>query len=115
MKRGPVNATTAPHYRWGDGCDGWRLLDGADLSVIEEAMPPGTAEVPHRHGQARQLFYVLTGALEIEMGGVAHRLAAGDGLHVPPQESHQVRNSSDGPVRFLVISAPTTRGDRLPV
>lgn len=109
---GPMNMARAEHYVWGEVCDGWRLLDGADLSVIEERMPPGSAEARHHHARANQLFYVLDGRLTIELGDTSHTLKRGDALNVRPGAPHQARNESDRPVRFLVISAPSTRDDR---
>jgi len=103
----------AEHYRWGPGCDGWHLLAGDDLSVIEERMPPGTAEQRHRHVRARQFFYVLDGEAVLEMDGIAHRLRSGEGLHVPPGAAHQMRNESASSVRFVVVSAPKSHGDRI--
>jgi mannose-6-phosphate isomerase-like protein (cupin superfamily) len=38
--------------------------------------------------------------------------AAGQGLHVPPGTRHRFANRSDTDVVFLVISSPTTAGDR---
>ena len=55
----PTSRANARHYLWGGACDGWHLLAGDDLSVIEERMPPGTAEQRHSHVRARQFFYVL--------------------------------------------------------
>jgi len=110
-----TNRKTAPHYIWAEVCDGWRLLDGADLSVIEERMPPGSQEVRHSHETANQLFYVLDGTLTLEVDGRVERLAAADALNVRPGLPHQARNDSpDRDVSFLVISAPTTKGDRHP-
>ena len=54
-----ICTATAPHYVWGEGCDGWHLVRAAELSVIEERMSPGTSEKPHLHTRARQFFYVL--------------------------------------------------------
>ena len=110
-----IDRSTAPHYAWGEGCDGWRLRDGDALSVIEERMPAGTSETRHVHDRAEQVFYVLEGILTIEIGGAVHRLRAFDAFHVEPGQPHEVRN--DGPsdaARFLVISSPTTTGDRRP-
>lgn len=107
-----VSTATAPHYTWGQQCDGWHLLQGDDLSVIEERMPPGTAEVRHRHARARQFFYVLEGEALLELDGMAYRLDAGQGLHVPPGVAHQMRNESDSDVRFMVVSSPKSHGDR---
>ncbi len=108
----PVSIAAAGHYFWGDGCDGWHLLEQDDLSVIRERVPPGARETRHRHAQARQFFYVLDGAAVVEVDGVRHALAAGQGLHVPPGAAHQFRNESDGDVHFLVVSAPRSHGDR---
>jgi mannose-6-phosphate isomerase-like protein (cupin superfamily) len=80
--------------------------------VIEERMPPGTAEVRHRHARARQFFYVLEGEAVLELEGTAHRLRAREGLHVPPGTAHQMRNESARDVRFLVVSSPRSHGDR---
>jgi mannose-6-phosphate isomerase-like protein (cupin superfamily) len=51
----------AEHYTWGDVCDGWHLLKRDDMSVIQECVPVGAAEIMHYHNRARQFFYVLQG------------------------------------------------------
>jgi mannose-6-phosphate isomerase-like protein (cupin superfamily) len=48
----------------------------------------------------------------IEIDGIRHVLASGQGLHVPPGAAHQFRNESDSDVHFLVVSAPRSHGDR---
>ena len=108
----PVSRDSGRHYVWGNGCDGWHLLEGDDLSVIEERVPPGASETPHRHLRARQFFYVLSGTATLELDGIAHRLDAGHGLHVPPGAAHRLRNDDVVDLRFLVISAPRSHGDR---
>lgn len=112
---GPVSVESAPHYVWGASCDGWRLLDCGDLSVIEERMPPGTHERRHVHRHSLQFFYVRSGCLTIECRGRAARLRAGDGLHVPPGVAHRVSNRGREDTLFLVVSSPSTAGDRIEV
>jgi len=107
-----VERATAPHYAWGDGCDGWRLVDGEDLSVIEERVPPGGREEWHVHDRARQFFYVLSGRAELRTAAGVAELDAGVGVEVPPGVAHQFANVGDSDVVFLVTSTPTTRGDR---
>lgn len=108
----PISIATAEHYAWGDACDGWHLVRAAGLSVIQERMPPGTSERRHVHRRARQFFYVLRGALRIEVDGVAHAVGAGAGIELAPGLAHQVANASDGDTEFLVISQPPSHGDR---
>ncbi len=108
----PVRATIENHYTWGDACDGWHLLRGENLSVIEERMPPGTAEQRHFHERARQFFYVLEGELTLEVDQRDYLMAAGEGLEIAPGQPHQAINRSGADARFLVISQPPSHGDR---
>ncbi|MEZ5818901.1 MAG: cupin domain-containing protein [Hyphomicrobiaceae bacterium] len=110
----PISKATAEHYIWGGDCDGWRLVDHSGLSVIHERMPPGRREERHRHNSARQFFFVLSGELSLEVAGTTHVVAPGSGLEIPPQTPHQAINSGPAPAEFLVISQPSTRGDRTP-
>ncbi len=107
-----VSPGSAEHYVWGERCDGWHLAKHAELSVIRERMPPGTAEVRHRHHHARQFFYVLSGVAVLEADGTDYQLQAGEGLQVEPGVTHQLFNRSQGAVEFLVVSQPQSHGDR---
>jgi len=109
----PTSRKNAPHYVWGDNCDGWHLLQDAKLSVIEERMPPGASEVRHLHRNAQQFFFILSGQATMEASGERIVLLAGQGLAIPPGTPHQFRNHSEEPVTFLVISQPRSHGDRV--
>ncbi len=109
----PVDKRSAEHYFWGEGCDGWHLVKTPALSVIEERMPPGTAEVRHYHQKANQFFYVLRGTLFVEVDGREFELNATQGLPIAAGKPHQVRNLSAKDVEFLVISNPPSHGDRV--
>ncbi len=109
----PVTRKSAEHYSWGSGFDGWHLLKTSALSVIEERMPPGTSEVRHYHRNANQFFYVLHGKLFIEVDGKEFELNASQGLPVAAGQPHEVRNLSAKDVDFLVISNPSSHGDRV--
>jgi mannose-6-phosphate isomerase-like protein (cupin superfamily) len=108
-----INCANASHYSWGESCDGWILSGDPTLSVIEERMPAAATEVRHYHLSARQFFYLLSGALEMEIEGETHRLNPGDGIEVAPKQRHCASNPGLQDNRFLVISSPTTRGDRV--
>lgn len=108
----PLSADTAEHYTWGESCDGWHLVKTNCLSVIEERMPPGTSETRHAHRVSRQFFYVLDGTLSIKVEGIEHTLTARQGIEVPPNMRHQVRNTSPAEIVFLVVSQPPGQADR---
>lgn len=108
-----TSTKNAEHYTWGTHCDGWHLVKSDALSVIHERMPAGTREVTHVHQISRQFFFVLSGVAVMEIEGVIHELCAHEGLEVAPGVPHQMRNDSTDAVEFLVISQPTTRGDRI--
>lgn len=108
-----VSVETAEHYIWGEICDGWHLLQRDDMSVIRERVPAGGSEVMHYHEKARQFFYILEGEALMVFEDHHVVLRKDDGLEISPQVKHQFRNQSDADVHFLVISVPSTRGDRI--
>ncbi len=108
-----ISTDNAEHYLWGDVNDGWHLLKREDMSVIQERVPAGGAEVMHYHNVARQFFYILEGEGTMVFEDQEVVLKKGQGLEIPPQVKHQFKNSSKQDVHFLVISVPTTRGDRI--
>jgi mannose-6-phosphate isomerase-like protein (cupin superfamily) len=108
-----ISTKNAEHYIWGEICDGWHLLKRQDMSVIQERVPSGGAETMHYHERARQFFYVLEGEGRMVFEDREIVLRKGQGLEISPMVKHQFKNSSPADVHFLVISAPSTRGDRI--
>jgi mannose-6-phosphate isomerase-like protein (cupin superfamily) len=108
-----IDKQSAEHYVWGEGCDGWRLVQRPELSVIHERMPPGTAEVRHYHVQARQFFFIISGRAAFELEGQTEQISIQQGIEVPPMVPHRIATLGDEPLEFLVISQPTSRGDRV--
>lgn len=113
-----ISRDNAEQYTWPSAisdnqCDGWHLHRSDALSVIEERMPPGTAERRHKHQRTTQFFYVLAGELTIELDGEEHRLEPLAGLTVPTAAPHQVFNQGSQDARFLVVSQPPSHGDRI--
>jgi len=111
----PVSRSSAPHYTWANACDGWRLIDTPGLSVVEERVPPGAEEMRHYHNEARQFFYVLSGTAVVGTEEREHQIPAGSGIEVAPGVQHKFMKRSDEDVVFLVISAPSTKADRVDV
>ena len=108
-----ISRENAEHYVWGDVCDGWHLVKRDDMSVLQERVPAGGAEVMHYHNTARQFFYILDGQGAMSFEDQTVVLEKGQGIEIPPQVKHQFKNLSNEAVHFLVISMPSTRGDRM--
>jgi mannose-6-phosphate isomerase-like protein (cupin superfamily) len=111
----PVSTLNVEPYSWGQECEGWRLLKGDDLSVIQERVPAGKAEVMHYHHHARQFFYVLEGQARMIFENETVPLQKGEGIEIPPLTKHRFENASDQDVIFLVISAPKSQDDRIDI
>ena len=109
MKKSKENSE---HYYWGDNCSGWHLVKSEKLSVIEELMPPNTSEKEHYHNFSEQYFYILKGTAIFEIEGENIRVNTGEGIHIKPQIVHRISNKEIIDLEFIVISQPTTRGDR---
>lgn len=107
-----VNVQNAEHYTWGQHCDGWHLLKSDSLSVIQERMPPQSAESLHYHMVAQQVFFVLQGKAVIEIEGISSVLHAQDSIHVAKGLKHKISNLAAEDLHFLVISQPKSHGDR---
>lgn len=108
-----ISIENAEHYIWGEVCDGWHLLKRDDMSVIQERVPAGGAEVMHYHNSARQFFYIFEGEGTMIFEDHEVILKKGQGIEISAQVKHQFKNQSNADVHFLVISVPSTRGDRI--
>ncbi len=104
MKAEPLNTTNAEHYIWGEACDGWHLVRSQELSIIEERMPPNTAERRHFHSKADQFFYILSGEAQMEIEGQIIILSTRNGIFIAHGQRHEISNKCDQDVTFLVIS-----------
>ena len=108
-----IDTTNAEHFTWGDACDGWHLLKQSDLSIVQERVPPGAGEVKHVHSRAQQFFYILSGSAVLELEDRTIHCRAGQGVPVPPGVARRFANPGNQVVVFLVISSPSSAGDRI--
>lgn len=110
MKKSKENSA---HYTWGDNCSGWHLVQTESLSIIEELIPPNTKEKKHHHKVSQQFFRILKGKATFEVEKELIEVEEGKGIHILPNVKHSIRNDQPVDLEFLVISQPTTRGDRI--
>jgi mannose-6-phosphate isomerase-like protein (cupin superfamily) len=100
------------HYQWGDGCDGWVLVDTESLSVKQERMPAKTAEALHFHKHAQQFFFILNGTARFEVENSSFVVKCGEGFHIGAGKKHRVVNDTDRALEFILSSQPSANNDR---
>ncbi len=61
---------------------------------------------PHYHRGFSETFYILDGSLDILNGHDWVAAGNGDLVYVPRESVHGFRNSSNDPVRFLILFTP---------
>ena len=108
----PVSRSTQTAYKWSEGGVGRHLIDTDGLLVVEETMALGCSEKRHHLNKATQCFYIREGTALMKIDGKNIVLVQGIALHIQPGTDHAIANESSNEIRFLVISAPSTRSDR---
>lgn len=111
-KNQPVSIANTENFKWGEVCNGWHLLKGDAMSVVEEIMPPKSEGVIHYHNASQHFIYVLRGDMSLVLGDDKHLLKKGQGITVTPTVQHHIRNESDDEVNFLVFSSPECFSDK---
>jgi mannose-6-phosphate isomerase-like protein (cupin superfamily) len=110
-----IDSQSATKYTWGNECISAILVDSAQLSVKEERMPPNTKEHLHFHNHAQQFFYILQGVATFYIAHEIFTVKQHQGIHIEPSLKHYIENGMEQELVFLVISQPSTHGDRTEV
>ena len=77
------------------------------LYLGEAVIAPGFGgPPPHVHALLHDMFYVLEGALTLQVGDETVTLGAGSFACIPPGTVHTFSNRSEHPVRFLNFNTP---------
>jgi len=113
MRRVVSKHNALKHYNWGEGCDGWKLVDEENFSVNQERMPVHTAEKRHYHKHTNQFFYILYGVATFEIEDTITQVQAGEGLVINAGEKHRILNNEPTVLEFILCSQPATENDRI--
>jgi mannose-6-phosphate isomerase-like protein (cupin superfamily) len=88
-----------------------RLGGAHEQSLAEATLAPGQATRRHYHGVTEEIYVVLEGSGEMEVGGERTAVGPGDAVLIPPREWHQIRAAPAGELRFLCCCAPPYRDE----
>jgi len=81
------------------------VTNGA-FSMIEASVPAGAGPPLHIHHDADEIFYLITGELDVTAGGVQYKAKAGDLIYIPKNVPHSFKNNSFHTVRQLLLFTP---------
>ncbi|GMR20623.1 MAG: cupin domain-containing protein [Gammaproteobacteria bacterium] len=80
-------------------------------SLAEASVPAGGQTQLHRHAQAEELYCILDGAGQMQLGAESFMVQAGDTVCIPPATAHCIRNTGKSTLRFLCCCAPAYSHD----
>lgn len=75
-------------------------------SLAEATVPPGGATLLHRHHASEELYHLLAGRGEMQLGESRFTVRAGDTICIPPGVPHNLRNTGRVPLRLLCCCTP---------
>jgi transcriptional regulator with XRE-family HTH domain len=78
------------------------------ILMLHETYSPGADSGAAFTHAAQEAGMVLSGAVEVTVGGRSSVLRAGDGYYFDSRESHRFRNAADGPSEILSAINPPT-------
>jgi quercetin dioxygenase-like cupin family protein len=95
---------------WGPG-DQLRFLitgeeTGGAFFMAEGLVPPGGGPPPHIHHREDESFYLIEGALTIQVGAKTLQASPGDFVYLPRGIVHSFRNTGNTDARMLVTVTP---------
>jgi transcriptional regulator with XRE-family HTH domain len=78
------------------------------LEVFVGELGPGgsTGPEPYAHGDSEELFVVLSGSVQLELGGELHRLEHGDSIDYRSSTPHRIVNVGDELAEVMWIISP---------
>ena len=81
------------------------LFTGVHSQLVVMALTPGE-EIGEEVHEVDQFIYALKGEGEAILSGVAQPFEKGDALCIPAGSLHNVRNSSDKPLKLFTVYSP---------
>jgi transcriptional regulator with XRE-family HTH domain len=83
-----------------------RPLHNLEVFVGELGVGGSTGEQPYAHGDSQELFVVLAGSVQLEVGGETFELEHGDSIEYRSSTPHRVSNLGDALAEVMWIVSP---------
>ena len=78
------------------------------LEVVAAEFEPGgsTGEEPYTHGDSEELFVVVSGSVQLQLGTTLHELGPGDSVQYRSSTPHRVSNHGDEAAEVMFVISP---------
>jgi transcriptional regulator with XRE-family HTH domain len=78
------------------------------VEVVAAEFEPGgtTGDEPYAHGDSEEVFYVVSGTVELQLDGETHELGPGDSAQYRSSTLHRVRNCGSARAEVLFVISP---------
>lgn len=86
---------------------------GALLETEQWLAPSGAVATRHRHPEQEERFTVISGSLQVEVGGDVRILGSGESVTIAPGVAHRFSNRGDSVARFIGQVRPALRTEEL--
>ena len=83
-----------------------RPLQQLEVFVGELDSGGSTGAELYAHGDSEELFVVLSGNVQLELGSELHELETGDSIGYRSSTAHRISNAGDGPAEVMWIISP---------
>lgn len=105
------NIRDVPAFKTKDGSEIRELLAHRNSciraqSLAEARVAPGQTTQAHYHPRSEEIYYILQGRGEMQLGRDSRTVSVGDAIAIPPGLPHQITNTGDITLLFLCCCAP---------
>ena len=99
-----------PHVILNGTATVWRLFQGDDflsnVQLVSQLMlDAGVTIEPHEHDDKEEVYFILGGIGEIQLGDETQEVKEGDAIYIPPRTIHTMRNTGTQSLRFISVGA----------
>ena len=80
-------------------------------SLAEARLPIGGSTTPHHHPKTEEIYYILEGTGQMQIGDETQDVGVGDAIAIPPGMIHTIKNTGECVLKFLCCCAPGYEND----